>query len=183
MAGEDDFTVTVKGPGVNIEQKVSRDVANKAVLLVLGTTQPARPAGDMTAKVETPLPEQGDEPPPSIGEFFTAHNAKRNIEKITAIGQFLKQYAGKSTFGRSDLVSQFELASEPSPKNLGRDIEWAVKVGWIAPQSDDPDKYYVTRSGREAVQRSFPEDLRGKTKITQGSRRKKRTGKSASSTS
>lgn len=48
-------------------------------------------------------------------------------------------------------------------------------MGWIATQSDDPDKYYVTRSGREAVQKSVPEDLRGKTKITQGVRRKKQT--------
>ena len=61
-------------------------------------------------------------------------------------------------------MAQFELASEPPPKNLSRDVDWAVKVGWIAPQQDDPDKYYITRSGREAVQRSFPDDLRDKTK-------------------
>jgi len=171
------FTVTIKGPGVSVEQKVSRELANRAVLLVLsGGTTTAKPTLEAPARQEPPRPE-GDEPPPSISEFFAAHAAKRHIEKITAIGQFLKQYAGKATVGRSDLVAQFELASEPPPKNLGRDLDWAVKVGWIAPQSDDPDKYYVTRSGLEAVQKSFPDDLRGKTKITQGARRKKRTAK------
>ncbi len=171
---EDEFTISVQGPGVSVEQKVTREVANRAVLLVLGGVTPR--TADLP-RGEGPASEGVDDPSPSIGEFFTAHNAKRNIEKIAAIAQFLKQHSGKNSFGRSDLVAQFELASEPPPKNLSRDIDWAVKVGWIAPQSDDPDKYYVTRSGREAVQKSFPDEVRGKTKISQGARRKRRVSK------
>ena len=47
--GDDDFKVTISGPGVKIDQTVSRDVANRVVTLVLTGTAPA-PAS--SAKVD-----------------------------------------------------------------------------------------------------------------------------------
>ena len=74
-------------------------------------------------------------------------------------------------------MAQFELASEPPPENLSRDVDSAVKIDSIAPQQDDPDKYYISRSDREAVQRSFPDDLRDKRRESpQGARQAKAYG-------
>ena len=38
---DDDFKVTISGPGIKIDQTVSRDVANRMVTLVLTGTAPA----------------------------------------------------------------------------------------------------------------------------------------------
>jgi hypothetical protein len=100
----------------------------------------------------------------SIREFLDEHNAKRNPDIITATALYLSVHEGKPYFTKEDILDAFEAAAEPAPKNFPRDLKWAIKIGWIAEKRGTTDTYYVTSSGKNAVNSSFPNELIKKTK-------------------
>jgi hypothetical protein len=93
------------------------------------------------------------------------------------MGEYIKLYRNKTTFTQEDIVSAFEEGGEPVPANLSRDITWAKKTGWIAPKSDLDGHFYVTGSGRAAIQQNFSEEIKSKSKASGGGRKKKKKGK------
>jgi hypothetical protein len=109
--------------------------------------------------------------------------AKRIPEQIATMALYLKNHRNTAVFSSKDLIKTFEDAQEPVPKNLSRDIGWAVRIGWIAPKLGMKNTYYITSSGEAAVGAKFPADVRKKTKQTTSGRhkRKRRKVKSANS--
>ncbi len=100
----------------------------------------------------------------SVREFLDEHNAKRNPDIITAVALYMSIYDNKPYFTREDILNAFETAAEAVPKNFPRDLKWAIKIGWIAEKRGTKDTYYVTSSGKSAVNTSFPNELLKKTK-------------------
>ena len=110
----------------------------------------------------------------AMSEYLSTHNAARNIEKITAIGEFLRVHRRKSTFTNEDIVSGFEEAGDAVPGNLARDMVWAKKVGWIAPKTGTDGEYYVTTSGRMGISGNFGPEVKAKSKASAGGRKRKK---------
>ena len=93
------------------------------------------------------------------------------------IAEYLNRYRNESTVTRQSVAAGFSDMRESVPSNLPRDFAWAVKVGWLAPKDRDGELFYVTKSGTDAVNRKFPDEIRARTKQTSaGRRRKKKTG-------
>ncbi len=178
------YKVSIKGPGLALEQQVPKTISDQLVVLLL-TGSPLRvttPAlsGASSRHVATTLP--GDvgksaEQDLSIREYLDFTNAKRVPDKITAIGAYLAQ-AGKADFTKADLVSTFEAASESVPKNLGRDLRWTSKAAWIAARTGKKDTWYVTKSGHDAIKARFSPQVVKRTRgltPTGNTRKKKET--------
>jgi hypothetical protein len=92
--------------------------------------------------------------------------ARRNPDKITAIGEYLSEHEGQGEFTRDDIKSRFKLAGEAAPANFGRDFAWAVSNGWIAEDHKNPGSFYVTKKGRDSI------DARFAAEVTKGTRQK-----------
>jgi fibronectin type 3 domain-containing protein len=103
-------------------------------------------------------------PETSIREFLDSCEAKRVPDKITAIGKYLKIHNNQMDFDKNDLISNFESAAEPVPKNIARDLKWTLKACWIALKSGSKDRYYVTNSGKTAVEQKFSKAVVKKTR-------------------
>jgi len=165
------FVVQVEGPGVDVKREVPVDVGLKVLaLLFTGDLEfrgkAATPAGPKTGeKPETPRNSANarEEDVVSVREYLNQHKPNRIPDKITTIGCYLKQHRGVSSFTKDDLVKAFEEAAEPIPKNLARDLKWAVRIGWIAPKPGEKGVYYVSNKGEQAVRQKFPEELLKKT--------------------
>ncbi|OII00515.1 hypothetical protein [Curtobacterium sp. MCBA15_005] len=67
--------------------------------------------------------------------------AKRNPEKIVALGAFVLQDGG-DTFKAEDVKAQFRRARENAPGNFSRDLSQAVSAGWIA--EEGAGEFYLT---------------------------------------
>lgn len=177
MAKTPSIRLRLSGQGIQIDKEVSSTQAHQIVALILGTTQPSSASSD-SGKASVPhdtMPAGSTTSiSPSVREFLLQQEAKRIPEQITSIGAWLKTHRNVAVFTRKDLVKGFEDAQEPVPKNLARDINWTVRIGWIAPKSGQKNAYYVTALGDTAVGAKFPRDIKQKTRVTAGNRRKRR---------
>ncbi len=185
MTNELPYKVKIEGPGLNLEKEVSAAVGEQVVVLLVTGQAVGGGRHNMTGAQlgETGKrdgarivvgPGQGDgSPNMSIREYMNECLAQRIPDKIAAIGAFLRKHRGQQSFTRSDLEIMFEEAAEPIPRNMPRDIKWAVRVGWVAQKSGDKGVYYVTHPGMNAVQNRFPGEMVKKT--SQNPSRKRRS--------
>ena len=165
MNDKNEFVVKVEGPGVNIERKVPSGFAKKVILALLDENSSLLDSspGDQETQKITPEAKQStsaeENPELSIREFFDKHKPKRNVDKIATIALYLREHQEKDRFSKEDIPYWFEKAAEPVPKNIPRDIKWAVKNGWVSATNGDNELYYLTTTGAEAVQEKFPEEV------------------------
>ena len=170
---------------MTFEQTVPLELAKRLVAMAAsgGTMGRAAAESEMRRDAGHVLPGQpagGVDEDLSMSEYTSTHNAARNIEKITAIGEFLKIHRGKTTFTNEDIVSGFEEAGDAVPKNLARDMVWAKKVGWIAPKTGADGEYFVTTSGRTAISGNFGPEVKAKSKASAGGRKRKKPARKTS---
>jgi hypothetical protein len=180
MGDEKGIRLKLIGQGVSVDRTVSVEVAQQIVAIALGATS-AFSLGAGTQGTAGESKTGGGRPPASVREFMLQQEAKRIPEQIATMALYLKNNRNTAVFSSKDLVKTFEDAQEPVPKNLSRDIGWAVRIGWIAPKVGMKNTYYITSSGEAAVGAKFPSEVRKKTKhMTSGRRtRKHRKVKSA----
>lgn len=161
-ADEQEFSVTIVGPGVTIEKKVSAAQAGDIInLLMTGRTLSAvHGAVGKTTVFDSPSNVAGVQTRrTSLREFLDDHEATRNPDKITAIGAYVEQVEGKDGFTKEDVRLKFRSAGEAPPGNFGRDFTWAVQSGWIAEDPQHADTFFVTKKGRAAIDAKFSKDV------------------------
>lgn len=178
MSESKDVQLKISGESINLECSISENLAKRVILLVV--------TGDdlLNKSLNSVLPLQSNDMPNldnpnldssslSLREFINRHNPKRNPEMIATMADYLRQYRNMHDVTRNDLIKAYESCKESVPKNLSRDINWTCKVGWLAERHGKKDNYYLTDSGEKAVKAHFPEEIRKKTKVSSGGRRKK----------
>lgn len=158
VTGMDDFVVSVSGEGLLMTRNVPREVAEKVVVAVL--TQREQTSVGMVAKTEEPPQEEI-----SLWSYAKNYQAERTVDKILLIGVYLAKVQGLGLFERKDVVAGLEQLAEPIPKNLSRDMAWAVRIGWIARKVGVRGVYYVTELGYMVVEGNFPKEEVGKTPL------------------
>lgn len=178
---EREYTIKIDGPGLSFEHIVNEKIAKQMMVAVLtgDNIQPnisqsnAKKFHDSSKTEE--LPEDSTisnaQPELSLREFLSQKEASRNPDKIAAIALYLKQYRKRNLFSKSDIIEGFEMAAEPVPANISRDLRWTLKNGWIAPKTGDNDLYYITSTGQNVVEQKFPSDILKKTSIKTYTRR------------
>jgi hypothetical protein len=101
----------------------------------------------------------------SIRKFLRESGAQRNPDKIVAIGAFLRDHLGWESFSRHDIRSQLKNSGARVPRNLTRDLKWALDIGWIEEVPDNRGWYVVTEAGQEALDGRFSSEFRNATKL------------------
>ncbi|HPO93240.1 MAG TPA: hypothetical protein PL072_07190 [Phycisphaerales bacterium] len=174
MAKSSGYRITVKGTELTFEQTVSLEIAKKVVALAASGHAPEEDRPDKREKQEPADGAGGHREggEMALSEYVAASGATRNIEKITAIGEYLRLYRSKGSFTLSDLTDGFEDAGDGAPGNLSRDVTWAKKAQWIAPKAGVDGAYFVTNTGRAAIGAKFSEDVKAKSKASAGGRKK-----------
>jgi hypothetical protein len=179
-----DYRLKLEGGGLSLDQKVDRATAVAIVNLVLGggapLSAPQPPAATTVTHGSAALdPAIQGTSTLSVGEFIAQVEAKRNPDKIVAMGVYMKEQ-GHTEFTPEDIKPLFQAAGEPTPANFARDYRWAQNAKWIAPAAANPKAFYVTNTGEDAVRAHFPSEIR---KATAQPVRKKTRKQSAGSSS
>lgn len=172
------YKIKIEGAGLSLDREVSKEIGEQVVVLLLTgaasvapavhaavTPAPAViPASNSEIPAAAPSPALAPHQPLasadlSIREFLDFCDAKRVPDKITAIGKYLKRHNNQQDFDKKDMIANFENAAEPIPGNIARDIKWTLKAGWIALKNGSKDRYYVTNSGKTAVDQKFSKEV------------------------
>jgi hypothetical protein len=165
------YVFTLKGEGIDFTGAVDQPIARSLldVVLASGNSSPPtnRRTDNETARVKNP-------PRQSLREFLSEHGTKRIPEKIVAIGEYLTTN-GAADFSKNDVLTQFRIAREAMPGNFGRDFNWAIATGWIAEDAGTPGRFYVTKSGEQAVDRNFSSEVTKNSRFRSVRRKRRRT--------
>lgn len=165
------YNLKLKGGGVTVDRQISEEQARQIVAVVMGGAALAAPLTRAASGIATPRASGQT----GLREFINQVAAERNPEKILAIGAYLIDKLGQEDFSREDIKAQFKKAGEGMPGNYSRDFRWAVTAGWIAPDPQAEDRFFVTETGRGALELQFPDEVREKTRQGKGARRRRRT--------
>lgn len=150
------YALKLSGPGITLDQTVSREVALNVLAFVLG----GQPSGQRPATGAAFGAERSNKPGKlSIREFLDETNAKRKPDQIAAIAKFICDVEGAASFTRDDVKARFMAAREPLPANFPRDFNWTIKNGWIAAVHGEPENFYVTSKGELAVEQKFSAEV------------------------
>lgn len=142
-------SVIIRGEGLMIDREISGDLADELVVRILSQNN-----GTTRDKAAETTIEGGVE---SVAGFLKECGAGRSVERIVAIGWWLKEKKSINMFGRREVKEMLEEAGYGVPKNLSRDLAWSVDVGWIVRKEGQKGVYYLSQKGREVVEAKFPE--------------------------
>ena len=175
------YTLGLSGEGLKIDRQVDQPTALAIVNLVLGGA--AQPLAAVSAhrapsdgkEVGSTTDAGGQEGGGtlSVGEFIDQVSARRNPDKIAAMGAYLKD-RGVSEFTPEEIKPMFQEAGESTPANFSRDWRLAIGAKWIAPAGGSNKTFYITNTGLKAVKANFSADVRKQ--ATQSRKPRKKSG-------
>jgi hypothetical protein len=169
------YSLSLKGEGFSIAREVDQTTARAIVDLVLGggssiaVHQERERGGTKDGPVMPPSSSRL-----SVREFLDSTEAKRNPDKIVAIGEYILAHDGQVDFTKGDVKSRFRIAGESPPANYPRDFNWTISNGWIAEDLHNRGHYYVTQKGKSAIAAKFSSDIKKRSGIKAGGRRRTR---------
>ncbi len=181
LAGEEPetYSLTVTGRGVTVKRTITDDQLVTVLGIVLGGTPMV--ANTMAPTAMTGLRTQGSSrgsgrPAVALREFLNQAAPKTFPQKLVVLALYQRESQGKDFTGRDEFKALLQRAGEGIPKNLGRDISNAVKAGWLEEDHEELGRYYVTRTGEEAVRNGFNGDgaktQRPRRRVKRGSKNK-----------
>jgi len=155
----DEYKINLTGPGFSLERNIDGETASHIVGLLI--VPDGMPRSTIASKREAGSAHSARQPTRvAVGEYVRETGAKRYADKILAIGAWLEDHQNASSFSRDDVKAQFRNLGEPPPQNMSRDFHTAVSYGWLSPDTDEPSRYWVTNTGREAIASNFPSDAK-----------------------
>ncbi len=169
VAGDEAFTVTIKGEGLSLERSVSSSVALLVIQAVMGKppiawNTIAPPAAAAAAAAGNPAHVLGSQsgssttaavPRQSIKNFIDDSGASAIASKIVAVGIYLRDVELQPEFTREDILTWLRNAREPAPTNLPRDVQTTIRNGWIAEDPRNKNHFFVTGAGDTALSSKF----------------------------
>jgi len=161
------YRIRVDGDGLTLDIHVGSALAGSILQLAMGggsATPAASPQGGIAREiapstVAPPQPPAG-RPELTLGEYLAESEAKTNVDKITAVGEYLAEHSNQPNFTLDDVRAQLLAIREDVPKNLHRDMASAAKARYIAEDTSSKGSYYVTGTGRTAIAGQFPRQPR-----------------------
>jgi hypothetical protein len=94
-------------------------------------------------------------------EALEASGAKTNPERIVAFALYVAQEDDKTLFTLEDVRPLFRRAREPIPANISRDLDNAIKAGWVA-ATETTGEFFVTERAANVMQTGFDSIRRGR---------------------
>lgn len=164
------YTLTLKGDGVSISREIDEITATAVIQAMMGSGIGA--ASPFNRDRQASVPPSGLRK--SLREALDEAEAKRMPDKIVTIGEFLISQAGQEDFSKEDVRARFRAAGEAAPGNFGRDFAWTVSNGWVAEDPNNPGRYYVTQTGKAAIEAKFSGEVKKKSGFKPAGRRRRR---------
>jgi hypothetical protein len=168
------YALSLKGEGMALEREIDQGTALEVVALVMSGAGTLPVNDSIVIKHQVPRPRQGGRQ--SLREYLDEVGANRNPDKIVSIAKYISDETGRN-FTRNDVKGRFQDAAEPVPGNFGRDYQWTVRNGWIAPVPGAKGDFYVTDAGTKAIEAKFSAEIKKKTGVSKGRRGIKRIAK------
>jgi hypothetical protein len=159
---EKQVTIKIQGEGITFEDTISKALVPQIISLCMATQK----------KDENPLEgfffkspsEVKKAIPEGVVEYTKRHNAKSNFEKILSFAGYIKDIQSKEIFYSNEIKSLFRDAREILPANFTRDFNTVIGNGWIHKDNENPDAYYITQTGLNALESGFTEGISKKIK-------------------
>ena len=149
---KEEYHLRLKGPGITIDKVIDPQTAGAIAQMTFSGV-----STDVTHGQGAKVPQwtlASSMQRISLREYLLTNVPDRGIHaKILAVGRYLRDLENKGDFNREDVRSRFRSAGEPQPANFHRDFQKAVRAGWIAEDHRNRGRYYVTRTGDEAIDR------------------------------
>lgn len=165
------YKVSIKGPGVSIDQDITPNQAGKIIPIIL------TPSLVVSGNLELLEPTEPDNTSHlSIREYLNEKKPQTKPEKILVISKYLIEYAGYKVVSPEEIRIQFEKAYEPIPKNFSRDLRVALRSGWLTESSEEPGKFFVTNLGNQRLEKSSSASERVVNNIARRASRHNRKG-------
>lgn len=158
-SAEGHFTIRIQGDLNGDKLSFHKQIDGQTVARIMnliylaGSGASTGPVSSVTA--DTPVTSDGDvvrTPVLSFPEFLERLHADNNFKRIAAIALYHRDHLRQRHVLRDDIPGWFQKAGLPAPKNVSRDIRYAVKRGLIAEDLQQEGAFYVTRKGEEQLQ-------------------------------
>lgn len=159
--------INISGDGLQYETETNLLKASQ-VIAFLGTEA----SSDSSQKaVLNPIL---DKPKTSPREALNDSGAKTNPQKIAVLGHYLMNRDKVETFSSAEVRETLKKSGEPLPANFSRDINEAVKLGYIYEDDNDKDRYWITESGNLKIREGFGEN--NETSKVKKNKKKRKSG-------
>jgi hypothetical protein len=159
-----EYKVVVTGPGMEVERQISESVALSILSVVMGGGRGAASRGTGADEPSERIERGSRGLGMSEGEFLEESGAKKNFQKVTALGYFIEEELQQESFTRNDVREAFDRAREPMPGNFARDFGVAVEATFIAEVRGSNDQFHLTSTGRKAVAAKFSKEVAPRTR-------------------
>lgn len=171
------YQLIVKGNGITVERAISNDQLVTVLSIVLGGSRAL--AGAVAPATRTGSGREdslsgSSRPGMALREYLNDVVPKSSPQKLVVAALYQRETLEKEATGRDEFKTLLQRAGEQIPKNLGRDISVAVRSGWLEEDHAEAGRYYVTRTGEDAVRNRFGGD---NSKSQRAKRRPKKNGK------
>lgn len=179
------YHLILKGKGITIDKMVDARVGGAIAQMALGgvaieAAKVLPPQGAVSPIVGQQIDLRSVVPGQrlSLREYLHQADVDRGIHgKILAVGRYMRDYENQNDFSREDIRARFRSAGEPQPANFHRDFQKAVRAGWIAEDHQNRDRFYVTRTGDDEIDRRQA----GQAATTRSPRPRRRSKRSSAS--
>jgi hypothetical protein len=158
MSADKPVKISISGR-LTFEDQITLGQAAQIVAFLDAPTDGTSPAGLGATRPTRPGGSGGGGGTLSPRDALESSGAKTNPEKLVAFGLAVLQEGTKDTFTVEDVKPLFRRARETTPKNMPRDIDAAIKAGWIT-ESEAKGEFYVTEKAAGVLEAGF-ESLRG----------------------
>lgn len=142
------YLIEIRGPGMEFSAEVTLAKVANAISAVAGVV-PLKVGSEISAPSAVSVPS--DTYHVSLREFLDQTRAKKKIEQILAIAEWLMGANGEQHVSRDQIRDSFAQAREPLPANFPRDFNDVLKKGWLASVHGNKNLFYVTTTGKKAL--------------------------------
>lgn len=186
MNTSDAYQVELSGPGLSLKRDLTEAHAHQLLIWLVKGGELETSGQKVTALPLAQTPPGEHKPPArgaesaggssaltSVREFMEQFAPRRLPDKIACFALYLREHRNQKEFSKADLISLFQEAADPLPKNLGRDLRWTQSIAWIALAPSNRDSFYLTKKGEDAVRNRFPKEMVARTRLTTAPQRRR----------
>jgi hypothetical protein len=167
-----EIKITIEGEGLSYEGKTDLFKASQILAFLSSAVGDKERLPATTRSLSVTYPNTT-----SPREAIVASGATTNPEKITVLADYCASLQNHAPVTRQEVKMHFGKAGERIPRNFNRDWKEAVTLGYICEDPEQKDHFYVTSSGRFAIENQFNQEAKSKTTRRKSPKRNINKGK------
>ncbi len=155
MGEQEMFDIQISGQDLNIVRRITGDQLALVTSIIFASEKVSAPLSVSSLAKEQGINVAVSNKPQSLREYLDAAGANTKVEIITTIVSYLIDVVNQDDVGKEEILDSFGKAREQLPANFSRDFNAALASGYIAECRNPKGRYYVTKSGTDAVKSGF----------------------------